>query len=71
MRVATGKVLKSGMVQVEGKPLAVGTRVAIVVAEGWTVDAATKKKLLRAMEQSKRGEVFDADEVLGELRRMK
>jgi hypothetical protein len=68
MRVATGRVLKSGKVEVEGEPLKVGARVAIVVREeGWVLDAKSTKKLLRAIEQAKRGEVFDADEVLAEL----
>src|SRR5438132_8428681 len=44
MRVATGRVLKSGRVEVEGEPLQVGARVAIVVRdEGWVLDKASTK----------------------------
>lgn len=68
MRVATGRVLKSGKVEVEGEPLEVGARVAIVVREeGWVLDEKSTKKLLRALQQSKRGAVFDFDAVVAEL----
>ena len=67
MRVATGRVLKSGKVEVEGEPLEVGARVAIVVREeGWVLDEKSTKKLLRAIEQAKRGELFDADAVFAD-----
>jgi hypothetical protein len=33
---------------------------------GWVVDAASKKKLLKSLAHARRGEVFDADDVLAE-----
>jgi hypothetical protein len=70
MRIATGRVLKNGKVEVEGEPLEVGARVAIVVREeGWVLDAKGTQKLLRAIEQARRGEVFDAEEVHAQLPR--
>ena len=60
--------MKSGKLEVEGEPLEVGARVAIVVREeGWVLDAKSTKQLLRAIEQAKHGEVFEADDVLAEL----
>ena len=69
MRVATGKVV-GGRVVVEGEPLAEGTIVAVVVPEdekAFELGPGEEIELLTAMEQVRRGEVVDGDELIREL----
>ena len=70
MRVTTGKVV-GGRVVVEGEPLAEGATVTVMAPEdeqGFELGPKEEAELLAAMEQIRRGEVVDGDELIRELR---
>jgi hypothetical protein len=70
MRVTTGKVV-GGRIVVEGEALAEGTTVTVMVPEdeqGFALGPEEEAELLAAMEQIRRGEVVDGDELIRELR---
>ncbi len=69
MRVTTGKVV-SGKVVVEGEPLAEGVTVTVLAPEGqptFELGPNEEAELLEAIDQVRRGEVVDGDELLNEL----
>lgn len=69
MRVTTGKVV-SGKVVVEGEPLAEGVTVTVLAPEGqptFELGPHEEAELLEAIDQVRRGEVVDGDELLNEL----
>ena len=73
MKTAAGRVVgNGGMVELESR-LPKGGRVQVVYVGkgGWTLDAADTKKLLKSLAQAKRGEVFDAADVIAEVHRRK
>lgn len=70
MRVTTGKVV-GGRVVVEGEPLAEGATVTVMIPEdeqGFELGPEEEAELLAAMDQIRRGEVVDGDELIRELR---
>lgn len=68
MRIAAGKVV-GGHVIVEGEPLRDGTEVTVLVADEptFTVTDEEKAFLLKSIAQADRGELLNADDVLGQL----
>ena len=69
MRVTTGKVV-SGKVVVEGEPLAEGATVTVLAPEAqptFELGPNEEAELLEAIDQVRRGEVVDGDELLNEL----
>jgi hypothetical protein len=71
MKLATGKVVE-GKVVVEGEPLEEGSTVTILAQEGdelFQVDPREEAELIRRMEEMKKGNFVDGDELLRELDR--
>ncbi len=69
MRVTTGKVV-SGKVVVEGEPLVEGATVTVLAPEDqptFELGPNEEAELLKAIDQVRRGEVVDGDELLNEL----
>ncbi len=69
MRVTTGKVV-GGKVVVEGEPLAEGATVTVLAPEDqptFELGPNEEAELLEAIDQVRRGEVVDGDELLNEL----
>lgn len=71
MRVATGKVV-AGKVVVDGLPLEEGTTVTVIAVEdteAFELAPAEETALLAAIAEADRGELLEADEIVGNLSR--
>ncbi|HEY3129937.1 MAG TPA: hypothetical protein VGL91_10800 [Acidobacteriota bacterium] len=69
MRITTGKV-EAGKIVVEGPPLAEGTKVTILFAEGdetFRLAGAEEQALLKAIAEANRGEVITQEGLFRDL----
>ena len=70
MRVTTGKVM-DGKIVIEGESLTEGATVTVLAPEDsqtFELDPVEEAQLLEAIDQMRRGDFVDADELLREIR---
>ena len=72
MLITTGKVT-NGVIQVEGKDLPEGAIVTILAHEGdetFELDSEQENRLLAAIAEAERGELFSSSDLLNKIRRL-